>query len=69
MESGAGVTGGMDVGGVLPKSCRCVCVAAGVSPGDHSLVRMAGAALGVPLANIAAMNPGGAERDDVGEQS
>jgi hypothetical protein len=63
------MTGGVDVGGVLPKSCHGVGVAAGVSPRDHSLVRMDGAAVGVPLANMAAMNPGGAERDDVGEQS
>jgi hypothetical protein len=34
--------GGVDVGGVLPKSCRGVGVAAGVSPGDRSLVRMDG---------------------------
>jgi hypothetical protein len=63
------VIGGVDVVGVLPTSWRGVGVAAGVSPGDHSLVRMDGEVAGVALANMAVMNPGGTERDEVGEQS
>jgi hypothetical protein len=63
------MTDSVDVGGVLLKSYRGIGVATGVSPGDQSLVWMDGAAVGMPLANMAAMNPGGAERDDVGEQS
>jgi hypothetical protein len=66
-ESGPGVIGGMEVGGVLPKSWRDV--TAGVSPGDHSLVQMDGAEAGLAKANMAVMKPGGTESDDAGDAS
>jgi hypothetical protein len=64
-ESGPGVIGGVEVGGVLPKSWRDV--VAGVSPGDHSLVRMDGAEAGVAEENMVVMKPGGTESDDAGD--